>query len=194
MKSPWNFLTRLTSRRKQDDALQNSVEQGNDHKAIEGESQKKPALLLESPEVDRDVSAAPDLGAAMSSTEADEAQAILPLVDVEDVPVPASESGKGSGDDLPAPVSEDTVTAKPPKAARTKRPQRVKTDFTQPLETKALARNEDQIAQRAPSANPVLDEMAKLDEDIKVLRSQLTQKLALQNDHLKKMLERFDRG
>lgn len=180
MKSPWNFLTRLTSRRKPDDAEQSSVGQDDSRKTIEAEAEKAPALLLSPPEVepdvDRDGSAASDEGATTSSTEAEEAPAVSPVVEIESA----------------QPIAED---AKPAKAERTKRTRRLKAEIAKPVVAEtAPARAEDQATQSLPVENPVLDEMAKLDEDIRILRSELTRKLTAQNAYLKKMLERFDRS
>jgi hypothetical protein len=45
-----------------------------------------------------------------------------------------------------------------------------------------------------PAANPFFDEAASLDDDIKLLKDQLAQKLRLQNAQLRTMLERFQRS
>ncbi|WP_310865730.1 hypothetical protein [Rhizobium hidalgonense] len=46
--------------------------------------------------------------------------------------------------------------------------------------------------QPSSSRGAFFDEVASLDEDIKTLKSELAQKLQLQNAQLKKMLKRFD--
>jgi hypothetical protein len=46
----------------------------------------------------------------------------------------------------------------------------------------------------SPAANPAFQYVASLDEDIKQLKDQLTQKLRMQNAQLRKMLERFERS
>ncbi|MDP9812185.1 hypothetical protein J2W42_005055 [Rhizobium tibeticum] len=52
--------------------------------------------------------------------------------------------------------------------------------------------SETDRAVQTPPLDPFIGEVTGLDEDIKQLRNQLAQKLKLQNDQLKKMLERFD--
>ncbi|NTG75555.1 hypothetical protein G6M02_19695 [Agrobacterium rhizogenes] len=52
--------------------------------------------------------------------------------------------------------------------------------------------HQDQSAQSPSPLKTFLDDAVSLDEEIKQLRSQLAQKLLLQNIQLKKMLQRFD--
>ncbi|ASY66508.1 putative 21.7 KDA protein IN SYRB 5'REGION (ORF4) (plasmid) [Sinorhizobium sojae CCBAU 05684] len=55
-----------------------------------------------------------------------------------------------------------------------------------------VAPKHHQSLQPSSSRDLFFHEVATLDEEIKMLRSQLAQKLHLQNVQLKKMLERFD--
>ncbi len=57
---------------------------------------------------------------------------------------------------------------------------------------RAVAPKYHQSLPPSSSSDLFFDEVASLDEEIKMLRSQLAQKLHLQNVQLNKMLERFD--
>lgn len=49
------------------------------------------------------------------------------------------------------------------------------------------------VSQTHPSARTLSDDLTALDEEIRILRGQLASKLRLQNVQLRKMLERFER-
>ncbi|EHK76690.1 hypothetical protein SM0020_17172 [Sinorhizobium meliloti CCNWSX0020] len=56
----------------------------------------------------------------------------------------------------------------------------------------AVVQKDHQNLQQSSSRDLFFHELATLDEEIKMLRTQLAQKLHLQNVQLKKMLERFE--
>jgi hypothetical protein len=56
-----------------------------------------------------------------------------------------------------------------------------------------LAKAAEPVEAVSPPSPAVLDDTISLDEEIKLLRDQLTRKLRLQNAQLKRMLERFER-
>ncbi|WP_245472449.1 cytochrome P450 [Rhizobium jaguaris] len=75
---------------------------------------------------------------------------------------------------------------------RQKKPTHAKRIHADMAVQNAAVAGDNQIAQSSSRREAFFEEMARLDEEIKQLRSQLAQKLLLQNDQLKKMLERFE--
>ncbi|RVQ55099.1 hypothetical protein CN245_18005 [Sinorhizobium meliloti] len=94
---------------------------------------------------------------------------------------------------VPEPPSSSTVTARPPgdgddsvgqgSDRRERRKRR---------NARVAGHSVHQSGQTSSSRNLSVREVAMLDEEIKILRTQLNQKLHLQNIQLKKMLERFE--
>ncbi|UWU25708.1 hypothetical protein N2601_30200 (plasmid) [Rhizobium sp. CB3060] len=195
MKLPWKFLARLTSRRQS--APESSIGHGVDTDARQSEAQDVPQLALNPPE-------------PSSSSEPDESRSIEIIaidskefegqVEIEGAaPVDGDEVQELSPPEIGQPSAE--ASAVPPKGdarneapriPRTKKPahaKRVHIDVT--AQDAAVARN----AQNETSSSPeegLFEEVTSLDEEITQLRIQLAQKLLLQNNQLKKMLERFD--
>ncbi|WP_033055905.1 hypothetical protein [Sinorhizobium meliloti] len=94
---------------------------------------------------------------------------------------------------VPEPPPSSTVTARPPgdgddsvgqgSDRRERRKRR---------NARVAGHSVHQSGQPSSSRNLSVREVAMLDEEIKILRTQLNQKLHLQNIQLKKMLERFE--
>ncbi|MDL2408284.1 hypothetical protein PY650_22075 [Rhizobium calliandrae] len=192
MKSPWKFLVRLTSRRPS--ARETSIGHGADTDASQSDAQE--ALELPPNRTERSVGSGLDENgsvelAAIDSTEFEpEVDAPVP-VDA-DVQKPALHELRRPNAEASALPLESETSKQPPRIPRTKKPahaNRVQADMA--AQNAAVA-GDNQIAQSSSRREAFFDEVASLDEEIKQLRSQLAQKLLLQNDQLKKMLERFE--
>lgn len=112
-------------------------------------------------------------------------------------PVPALAETVTPVDDGVTPWPDDAAVAltsqprvKPQTKARAKRISREKTAL-ETEEAPDLTSSDD--VHRAPNSTSAPNETVDLDVEITALRTQLVQKLQLQNSQLKKMLERFDR-
>ncbi|WP_028054547.1 hypothetical protein [Sinorhizobium medicae] len=196
MKAPWKFLAQLTSRRPSAKAQESSLGNDADPKAHGGEVEHTSALPPNStiaaspPAREEDVSV--DQGSVAfghsDKTKGDDvvSQALEPPIDAEE----AQTLGPYEADHLGA----EANLLVPQSAARTKleskqRGQRGNFDVAkQP----AVAPKYHQSLPSSSSSDLFFDEVASLDEEIKILRIQLAQKLHLQNVQLKKMLERFE--
>jgi hypothetical protein len=77
---------------------------------------------------------------------------------------------------------------------RLDRPKRSESDRNRVVDRGAVAiRDLNDVEAPAASKIAPLEERVSLDDEIKQLRNQLARKLHLQNNQLRKMLERFDR-
>ncbi|AVA24035.1 hypothetical protein [Rhizobium sp. NXC24] len=195
MKLPWKFLARLTSRRQS--APESSIGHGVHTDASQSETQDVPQLALNPPE-------------PSSGSEADESRSIeiigtdpkefegeveiegaAPVEGDEVQELSPPEVGKPSAEASAVPLESGT-RYKAPGIPRTKKPthaKRVHIDVT--AQNAAVASN-TQNETSSSSEECFFEEVTSLDEEITQLRIQLAQKLLLQNDQLKKMLERFD--
>lgn len=199
MKTPWRFLVDLTSRRRPAKAQDSAIGHDTDPEAVEREDDPTPARpsLSGKPPVkaDDDKGTPPDqLPAASSAVESDPdaARALESSVDIEE-PRTAAPDDKADHPraeaDLSAPKTNGT--GKQQNRPAVKRHTRAKKAEAGVAVQSAVAAAEDPRSQPSPSRDPFFDDVASLDEDIKKLRSQLAQKLDLQNAQLRKMLERF---
>jgi hypothetical protein len=188
MKSPWKFLAQLTSRTRSAQTRESEV-------AIDAEASETGARQTSAPSSnstaassDHEEKPTVDIVPATPFKEIDGdldlPQALSPIDGVE-VHTPALHEVSGSGAD--AHVSEPEIQESRKRAPRTKRAKRTRTDVVSDSTAVSIG------AQTAQSSSfRFFDEVQRLDEEIMQLRSQLAQKLHLQNAQLTKMLERFN--
>ena len=184
MASPWTFLARLVSPRRQQEQEHGHIEDVNpDVREI--------AVSTEKPADESSSSANQQIGEQPSFEQSDLPSIALGLSeqtggDVDDA-VEGDRSGAGevSGQDLSdsdislahgAHTVEKTVDAGP--ARRRSRPRQAATAV---------------VAKSSPAVSTIFDGMTSLDDEVRELRRQLAGKLSLQNAQLRKMLERFER-
>lgn len=193
MKTPWKFLAQLTSRRPSAKAQQSSTGNSTGSKPFGSEAEPTPALRLNfrvaasPPAHDEEVSV--DYG-SMASDKAkgddDCAQALKQPMDAEE----AQATARNEAAEASSSVGKSPERKKSQSKPRVKRREPSKSANGESTAQSAVA----------PKPNPSLPssrdlffhEAATLDEEIKMLRIHLAQKLQLQNGQLKKMLERFD--
>ncbi|OWV81746.1 hypothetical protein ATY77_00385 [Rhizobium sp. R634] len=188
MKTPWRFLADLTSRRRPAKPEESSTGRSADAEASESEAKSAPAVPSDAAASGAHVS--DDRSPAISS----ETESVHDAGAASEPPVDAAEVQSPALADAQAPLFGAVKTgagAKPqrkPPAKRQGSPKRTQADVV----AKSLAASDR--APVAPSRDPFFDDVARLDEEIRALRSELAQKLHRQNAQLKKMLERFDRA
>ncbi|PJR10225.1 hypothetical protein [Sinorhizobium meliloti] len=195
MKSPWKFLAELTSRRLSAKAQQRSIGNGTDSKDLESEAEQTPALRLSlrvaasPPGHDADISV--DQGSVASDKakgDDDVAQALKPLIDAEEAQTTGRHEAGRSGAEANSLVPKSPASTSSQSKPRVKRRERGNRANAHEAAQSAVAPKQ----QPSSSRDVFFHEMAALDEEIKMLRTQLAQKVHLQNVQLKKMLERFD--
>ncbi len=183
MASPWKFLARLVSPRRQ---------QGQEHDVADEVTPDDPAIA-KSPEISADETLAsadqptgeepPPHSQAVATSAAtqhsDPATSAPGTADVEGTTF-------GEAADPVWPESADTADrgAKPAPLRQSVEPGRRRRKKVDVL---------DVVPQSSADAPAVSDDTLSLDEEIRVLREQLASKLQLQNAQLKRMLERFER-
>ncbi|WP_037390175.1 hypothetical protein [Sinorhizobium americanum] len=197
MKAPWKFLTELTSRRSAK-AQQSATGNDPDPKARESEVEHTPALPPKSPVVasppahDEDVSV--DQGpvaSAQANGDNDVPPALEPPIDAEEAQTPARHEADHSGAEARSLVPKSKASRKPQSKSRVKHRERGTRAKSQVAVQSAAAAKDRRSVQPASSRDLFFHEVAIIDEEIQMLRTQLAQKLYLQNVQLKKMLERF---
>jgi len=187
MASPWKFLSRLVPRRrepKQDDA--------------EVAGGKPDVLALPGP-AETAAEESPSVSSARTAAE-------LPPTDRSDpvsVEPPTIASAASGADDMPANVVADVVAgdltpSDLPDIAVIPFPNAANLQVrgqTKPRKQMGRARKPKPVetAPVPPDQSSPLDDPLSLDEEIRVLRGQLAEKLRLQNAQLRKMLWRFER-
>lgn len=193
MASPWKFLSRLVPRRrepKQDDAevaggkpdvlalpgpaetvAEQSLAASSARPDAEQPSSAVPdPVLVEPPTIGRTVGEADDVPANVVADVVGSDLAPSDLPDTAVVPSPDALDSQRSGETKPR---KQIGRARKPK----------------PVETAPFPPDRSSPSyQRSPSDDPL-----SLDDEIRVLRGQLAEKLRLQNAQLRKMLERFER-
>ncbi|WOS65595.1 hypothetical protein [Sinorhizobium fredii] len=198
MKTPWKFLAQLTSRRPSAKAQESSIGNDTDSKALESEAEHTSALPPRStvaagpPAHNEGVSV--DQGAVASEKakgDDDVAQALEPPIDAEEAQTTPRQESDHSGSEANSLVPKSAAT-KPPSKPRIKRRERRRRANAQVAAQRAVAPKHLQSLQPSSSRDLFFHEVATLDEEIEMLRTQLAQKLHLQNVQLKKMLERFE--
>lgn len=200
MKTPWKFLAQLASRRRPTETRENSVGDDADTETSENDVRHASALSSDSTEVsarpDHNENPAVDPVATTTSDEPesdlDVPQAISPPNDGEEVQRSRGHEISRPGADAHALVPEGKPSKKSPRTPRSKRPERPKRTRADMVSASTAIPNSNQSAQSSSPRETFFDEVASLDEEIRQLRSQLAQKLHLQNVQLVRMLERFD--
>lgn len=200
MKSPWKFLAQLTSRRRPAETRESSIEHEADTETGESQAPQTSALPLNSTKTsggsEHDDNRSAELVATTTSHETErevDAARVVPVpVDDEEVQAPSRRDVGPSRANAHALLLESETSKKSPPAPPTKRPGRGKRTRTDMVAQSAAVAHRDQGAPTSSSREAFFDEVAGLDEEIKQLRTQLAQKLHLQNVQLKKMLARFD--
>jgi hypothetical protein len=187
MKSPWKFIAQLTSRRASAKAQDSSTGNDTDPKALESEVEHASALLPSSKLVDQESSASDKAKGGDSI-----AQVIRPPIDDAQAHAPARREADNTVGEQPSLVRKNAVSTKLQTKARIKRRERGENANAQVAAQIPVTATDHPSVQLPSSRDLFFDEVAILDAEIKMLRSQLAQKLRLQNVQLKKMLERFD--
>ncbi|MEY9998889.1 hypothetical protein [Sinorhizobium fredii] len=195
MKTPWKFLARLTSRRPKAKAQESPIENDTVSKALESEGEQTSALppsstVAASPP-DQDGDASVDQGSVASEKakgDGDVAQALKPPFDAEEAQSTARHEAEHSGAEANSLAASTKAHSKP----RIKRRERGKRANAHVAAQSAVAPKHHQSLRPSTSRDLFYHEVAALDEEIKMLRTQLAQKLHLQNVQLKKMLRRFE--
>ncbi|MQX74714.1 hypothetical protein [Sinorhizobium medicae] len=202
MKAPWKFLAQLTSRRPSAKAQESSLGNNTDPEAHGGEVEQAPALPPNSavaaspPAREEDVSV--DLGSVAfghsDETIGDDvvSQALKPPIDAEEAQTPARHEADHSGAEANSLVPKSAVSTKLESKPPIKRRERGKRGNFNVATQRGVVSKYHQSLPPSSSRDLFFDEVASLDEEIQMLRSQLAQKLYLQNVQLKKMLERFE--
>ncbi|MCA1371852.1 hypothetical protein I6F15_31995 [Bradyrhizobium sp. BRP14] len=198
MKSPWKFFAQLTSRRPSAKAQESSIANDTESKAIESELEHTAALPLSStiaaspPAHDEEISV--DQGAVASDKatgDNDVAQVLKSPIDAEEAQTTARREAD-HGAEADSSVPKGSASAKSQSKPRFKRPERRKSANAHVAAKSAVAPKHHQSLQPSSSRDLFYHEVATLDDEIKMLRTQLAQKLHLQNVQLKRMLERFE--
>lgn len=197
MKTPWKFFARLTSRRPSAKAQESSI--GNDTGSqIESDVDMfadPPSSTVAAAGLAQDEDVSVDQGAVASDKakgDGDVAQALKSPIDAEEAQTTARHEADHSGAEASSLVPKSAASTKSQSKPRIKPRERGKRDSAQVAAQSAVAPKHHQSLQPSSSRELFFHEVATLDEEIKVLRTQLAQKLQLQNLQLKKMLERFD--
>lgn len=196
MKTPWKFLAQLVSRRRPSaKAQESSIGNDANPKALESDVEHVSALPRSSavaagPPALQDVTV--DRESADKASDDGVGRGLNPPIDAEETrPIARHEAGH-SGAGANALVPKSPASPKSRSRPRTKRKERVKRANTHVAAQSAAAPKRHQSLQPSSSRDLFFHEVATLDEEIKMLRTQLAQKLHRQNVQLKKMLERFD--
>lgn len=180
------------SRRPSAEAQESSIR--NDTGALESEVEHTSALppsstLAASPPEDVSV----DQGSVASDkAEGDGAQALTPPTDAEEAQTTARHEGDHSGAEANSLVPKRAASTKSQGKPWIKRGEGGKRANAHVATQSVVAQKHHQGLRSSSSRDLFFHEMATLDEEIKMLRAQLAEKLHLQNVQLMKMLERFD--
>ena len=199
MKSPWKFLAQLTSRRRSAKAQQSSIGNETDSRALESgaehRSEPPPSSTVASGPLAQDEDVSVDQGSVASDKadgDDDVAQALKLPMDAEEARTPAHHKADRSGAEANSSVPKGAASAKSQSKPRIKRGERGKRANARVAAQSAVAPERHQSLQPSSSRDLFFHEVAILEEEIKMLRTQLAQKLHRQNVQLKKMLERFE--
>ncbi|MDX0615951.1 hypothetical protein GOC93_20245 [Sinorhizobium medicae] len=202
MKAPWKFLAQLTSRRPSLKAQESSLGNDADPKAHGGEVEHTSALPHNStiaaspPAREEDVSI--DQGSVAfghsDKTIGDDvvSQDLEPPIDAEEAQTLGPYEANHLGAEANLLVPQSAARTKLESKQQTKRRDHGKRGNFNVAKQRAVAPKYHQSLPTSSSSDLFFDEVASLDEEIKILRIQLAQKLHLQNVQLKKMLERFE--
>lgn len=188
VKSPWRLLTALLSREKTAD--QHNVGQTNLTEILDEVEHRDPGANSQASEASKGVESAPEakpsaalhVGVAQDGDHQDPSPLIA--VEVPDV-MPIGEAPAFAPDRTVAIIGAKRRDPQGEPSSTTRR----KTKVQAPVRTRDVDRA-IAMAERVAPNEP--DPIRALNSDIRVLRSQLTVKLRLQNDQLRQMLSRFE--
>jgi hypothetical protein len=186
MKSPWKFLAQLLPQR------QPAKKPETERSGSETPDASSLMLTETSSVAEHGESGVTTAAFIHRDPAADASQAVAEQVDIEAVEGLARRSRSRSRVDHGTLEVDGGTTKRHAGPSRQRRPAPGKSSRADVVQ-RNLVTNKDQPA-RASSRKSFFDEVAGVDEEIRQLRVRLTQKLHLQNDQLKKMLERFDRS
>ncbi|NVP58368.1 hypothetical protein [Mycoplana rhizolycopersici] len=187
MASPWKFLARLVSPRRQQRQEDGPIEDVKaDALGIAGSTEKAAeerlnSLGLPGGEKPQPFDRSDALSAALGPLE-ETGSDVHGTVERDSATEVVKVSGPALSDIGVALAYGTPKVEETPEAASAKRRRRVRS-----VETGVV------VSQNSPAAPTVSDEMISLDEEIRILRGQMASKLRLQNAQLRKMLERFER-
>ena len=184
MASPWKFLARLVSPRRQ---------QGQGHDVADEVTPDDPAIA-KSPEISVDET--------LDSTDQPAGEELTPHSE----PIAALTAAQHSAAVISAPGTRDVESVDIVEAADPVRPVSADSADREALKPPQLRHDVkpgrrrrsmkagvlDVVPQSSADVPTVSDDTLSLDEEIQLLREQLASKLQLQNAQLKKMLERFE--
>jgi hypothetical protein len=195
MKSPWKFLTQLTSRRREvETPRDNLVGNDGDDKVTEDKASAAGAPPENSP---------PASFALQPDEPVQSAQVVETAVRKPDLDVTSTAQPIDAAETPLEPMKHEVHSMTVASVPVTKGPRRYKSSNASPAPTGAkndrinaagaVATATDDVQSRQPSSTDhFLQDVARLDEEIRQLRIQSAQMLRLQNAQIKKMLERFD--
>lgn len=197
MKSPWKFLAQFIPQRRSAETRETSIGHDPDTERRQNEAQQSAGLPLDVTDASRGSERDESRSAALETPTSshNEHEVSVPLAvpvpdDVEALHAPARRQTIRSTAGSHSLRMEREPNKKSPQTPLTKKLERARS--TDAVAQSAAVANRDRAARASSSRDAFLDEVGSLDEDIKQLRIQLARKLHLQNDQLKKMLERFD--
>jgi len=199
MKSPWKFLAQFIPHRRSAETPESSIGHDLDTERGQSEAEQSSGRAFDDAEAsrgsERDESGPTELKTSTSDQferEIAAAPGAAARDDVEAFHAPTRRQTIESTVRSHALPIEGGPHKEPPRALPTKGLARAKRTRTDTIAQSGAVENRGKSSQLSSSRDAFFAEVAGLDEDIKQLRIQLARKLHLQNDQLKKMLERFD--
>ncbi|RVG51084.1 hypothetical protein [Sinorhizobium meliloti] len=195
MKTPWKFLARLASRQPSGKTQESSAGNDTGSKTLEHTSALPPSPTVAASPLARNEDVSVDQGPIASDKPAGHngvAQALEPPIHADEAQTTARDEADQSGAEANSLAPKSTASTKSQRKPRIKRRERGKRANARVDAQSAVVQKHYQNLQQSSSRDLVFHELATLDEEIKMLRTQLAQKLHLQNVQLKKMLERFE--
>jgi hypothetical protein len=200
MKPPWKYFAQLVSRQRPSEIADKASACDNARKLVEIELRPAATMLLASQE------ATPATEQANEGTPEDVVTAPA-AVDSEidaktpDLPLDLAEAAENEGTEEPVLSDVDPLEQRPPGEAGVQLPKLRQAKLASAKKVSIGAtdailaiRRDAPVPATSSPANPLFDNAAGLDEEIKHLKGELAHKLRLQNAQLKKMLERFERS
>ncbi|WP_028055614.1 hypothetical protein [Sinorhizobium medicae] len=198
MKAPWKYLARLTSRRPAAEAQQSSLGSDTAPKALESEGEHTSALPpstagVSPPAHEEDLLV--DQGSVASDQakgDDDVTHALAPPFDAEEAQTQGGHKANHSSPKANSVVPKSTANTKLESKPPIKRREPGKRANGHLAAQSVVAPKQHQSLPPLSPRELFFHDAATLDEEIKILRTELAKKLHLQNDQLKKMLERFN--
>jgi uncharacterized small protein (DUF1192 family) len=198
MRSPWKFIAQLTSRKSAADKGEGTSDLSPEEAAppdVTAEEVTSPtATLIEtilSSEASPPASDAPEPAVEKTIGESDDALPVNDALTERSTAKVAPEAAKQNSRATKGGQRTLTPNASPSKARKKRAPEpRSPVSKKQPAAKKA---EPARVVAKPPLAVSELDRITGLDDNIRRLRAELAEKLKLQNDQLKGMLDRFNR-